>query len=275
MKQKAIQLSAIFSSHWGCSHREADQGKSGWLWPSEEDCTNTGIQHLSWKMGSESPHKPRLRWQGPKLRRGLLAGCVKLSNSWGREYLRFHCKQNGSQVCYLCERSTFNRLKLLMHDEIWKTQKHPLLQYNSMIFKLEVSKANCATSLLAQGSNTFKSHALAHPSLTPFQRHLLHLHSRSSVACFSLTHKPCGKEFCGQPAPDTIWHWDEAHWISQGFLCASQMWRGVQSNKTQSFCSCCSRTCPAHFVAETQLCRTVLFNAVSVQGYLSHWMQQA
>lgn len=52
-------------------------------------------------------------------------------------------------------------------------------------------------------------------------------------------------------------------------------WRGVQSKKTESFPSCCSRTCPAHFVAQTQLCRIVLFNSVSVQDYLSHQIQQA
>lgn len=134
----------------------------------------------------------------------------------------------------------------------------------------------CDTSLLAQGSNTFKSHTPARPSLAPFQSHLLHLHSVSpNAAYFSLTNKPCGKEICGPPVPNTTWHWDEVHWISQGFLWASQMWRGVQSNKTQSFLSCCSRTCPAHFVAQTQLCRTVLFNSVSVQDYLSHRIQQA
>lgn len=116
-----------------------------------------------------------------------------------------------------------------------------------------------------------------HPSLAPFQSHLLHLHSVSpNVACFSLTNKLCSKEFCGSPVPHyTIWHWDEVHWISQGFLCVSQMWRGEQSNKTQSFFSCCSRTCPAHFAAQAQLCRTVLSNSISVQDYLSHKIHQA
>lgn len=90
VKQKATGLSAVYSSHRGCSDRGADQGKSGWLWPSEEvlhqQWGSSALPHLSLKMGGESPlHKPRVQRQGPKLRRGLLAGCVKLPNRVERE----------------------------------------------------------------------------------------------------------------------------------------------------------------------------------------------
>lgn len=89
MKQKATGLSAVYSSHRGWSDREADQGKSGWLWPSEEvlhqHWGNPALPHLCLKTGGESPHKHRVQWQGPKARRGLLAGCVKLSNRAERE----------------------------------------------------------------------------------------------------------------------------------------------------------------------------------------------
>lgn len=120
----------------------------------------------------------------------------------------------------------------------------------------------CATSLLAQGSNTFKSHTPAQPPLAPFQSHLLHLHSMSpNVACFSLTNKPCGKQFCGPPVPYTIWHWDEVHWISQGFVYVTKGERGaIKQNPVISLLL--QQDLSSSFVAQTQLCRTVLFNSL-------------
>lgn len=84
-------------SNWAecCPRLQWQRGWSGqeWLWFSEEVLQRhwgkPALLHLSPKTGGQSPHKARMRWLGPKRRRGLLDGCVKLSNravgenSWG------------------------------------------------------------------------------------------------------------------------------------------------------------------------------------------------
>lgn len=136
---------------------------------------------------------------------------------------------------------------------------------------LQVSKLLIGnTSLLAQCYNTFKSHTPIPCSISesPLASALcvsscsLFLSFQQTVVRNSVAH-----------LSHTTQYSTEMRYI--GFLCVSQTWRGVQSNKTQSFFSCCSRTCPAHFVAQTQLCRTVLSNSISVQDYLSHQIHQA
>lgn len=126
----------------------------------------------------------------------------------------------------------------------------------------------CDTFLLAQGSNIFKSHTPADPSLAPFQSHLLHLHSVSPKVVVSLlpTH---------HVVRNSVAHLSRTQYGTEmrytGFLkdfsVCHKRGKGCNPTKPSHFPPAAAGL--VHFVAQTQLCRTVLFNSVSLQDYLS------
>lgn len=142
MKQKAIQLSAVFSSHRAAVTEGLIKARVGGSDLLKRYYTNTGVTLLfymyPWRWVVKAHTNPECDKRDQSWGEVCLLD-VSNSQSWEREDLRFHSK-NGSQVCYLCKRSTFNRLKFLTHDETWKIQEHHVLQYSAMTFKLEAYK---------------------------------------------------------------------------------------------------------------------------------------